>query len=146
MHTVIVGILTTLAMPVLAAQTPAAAQTQPRYAALSAAVASGKAADVTAFYADEASFELRTPGGYDRVRGADSIGGLWQKAMSDGAVGFDVTIAEATTEAGAIVDKGTFVMRRKDGTVFVKGTCTAEWRKVGADWKLVRHIVVVSGQ
>jgi ketosteroid isomerase-like protein len=125
------------------AQSGADKQLSSRYQALSAAVAKGDLAQIAAFYLSEASFELRTPEGQDRVRGAESIAGLWQGPIREGAVSFEVVISDAKQEAGSIAEQGTFVMKTKDGSAFARGSYTAEWRRDGGTWKLARHSLVV---
>jgi ketosteroid isomerase-like protein len=119
---------------------------RPRYAAISAAVAKGDLAAVTAVYAADATFEIRTPQGQDRVKGADAIASQWQNAISGGAVTFDVTITDAKLDGDVIVEQGSFVMKKKDATVFASGTYTSEWNRAGTVWKLARHAIMVTAQ
>lgn len=119
------------------------ADLQARYKLLSTAVQRQDLAAIAGLYAEDASFAIATPTGRDRVRGSESIAGLWQGAIKGGAVAFAPKIVNASVKGATVSESGTFVMAKKDGGAFGKGDYTAEWRQEAGVWKLVRHELTV---
>ena len=113
-----------------------------RYAELSSAVAAKDLAKVASIYSAEATFQVETPGGKDRVSGLESIKEMWQRAIRDGAVSFDAAVTEAAAKEDVLTEKGTFVMKKKDGSAFLKGTYSAGWRREKGIWKVTSHQLV----
>ena len=124
-------------------QAAAADVVAPRYAALTAALQKGDFVAVSEMYHPDASFELKTPGGMDRVRGHESIAAQWQGVARAGAAQFRCTVSAADIKDGTVTEKGTFVFNTKAGALFGKGSYTGTWRKDGNVWKLLRHEVMV---
>jgi ketosteroid isomerase-like protein len=135
------GLGLSVATPIVAQQ--AAAELKPRYTALAVAVEKRDLAAIAAFYVSDATFELKTPTGKDRVRGADAIAGPWQSAIREGVVTFAVTGTDGKIDAGVISETGRFTMTRKDASVFARGTYAATWRKDNGVWKIVTHALVM---
>lgn len=113
-----------------------------RYGVLSAAVAAKDLAKVASLYSAGATFQIETPNSRDRVTGRESIMEMWQGAIQGGAVGFEATVTEATTMADVLTEKGTFVMKKKDGTLFLKGAHSGTWRREAGVWKITSHRLV----
>lgn len=113
-----------------------------RYKEVSAALGAKALARIAAVYVADATFKMKTPTGSDQVRGAESVAGMWQSPIGAGAVSFDVTIATIDVKGDALTESGTFVMKKKDASVFAKGTYSASWRRESKVWKIVSHDLV----
>jgi ketosteroid isomerase-like protein len=138
---VFTAVLAALSLTSLAALGPAD-DVKVRYGALSAAVAAKDATKVASFYAADATFKVETPGGQDQVTGLESILEMWQKAMTDGAMSFDAIVTDAAAKGDVVTEKGTFAMKKKDGSAFLKGTYSGVWRREKGILKLTRHHLV----
>lgn len=130
-----------LSIVVTAAAQPQA-DLQARYKTLSTAVQRQDLAAIASLYVEDASFAVTMPNGHDKVQGVESITGLWHGAIKGGAASFTATMTSTKAAAASVSDAGTFVMKKKDGSVFVQGDYTAEWRKDAGVWKLVRHVLI----
>jgi ketosteroid isomerase-like protein len=113
-----------------------------RYGALSAAVAAKDLAKVGSLYSADATLQVQTPNGADKVTGLESILEMWQKAITDGAIGFDAVVADADLKGDVVTEKGTFAMKKKDGSIFLKGAYTSTWRREKGVLKLTSHRLV----
>lgn len=127
---------------VIFAQPKPAEELKPRYRALAASITARDLAALTSLYVPDASLEMRTPQAHDRVQGEEGIAAQWQSTLRAGVVSFDATITDAQVAGGAISEKGTFLMKRKDKSVYARGNYTATWRKDAGVWKLVKHAFV----
>jgi ketosteroid isomerase-like protein len=124
------------------AQSKPVEELKPRYRALAASITARDLAALTSLYVPDASLEMRTPQAHDRVQGEEGIAAQWQSTLRAGVVSFDATITDAQVAGGAISEKGTFLMKRKDKSVYARGNYTATWRKDAGVWKLVKHAFV----
>jgi ketosteroid isomerase-like protein len=116
-----------------------------RYAVLQAALQKGDFVAVSAMYHADASLELKTPTGLDRVRGHESIAEQWQRVARAGAAQFEFTVVAADLKDGTLLEKGTFLFSTKAGPPFGRGSYVGTWTKEGNVWKLLRHEVTVEG-
>jgi hypothetical protein len=85
---------------------------------------------------------VETPNGGDRVKGLESILEMWQNPISGGAASFDAVITDATEKGDVVTERGTFAMKKKDGSVFLRGSYTASWRREKGVLKLTNHQLV----
>ncbi len=113
-----------------------------RYLVLSAGVAAQDVSKVASLYSGDATFQIETPNSRDRVTGLESIMEMWQGAIRGGAVSFDATVTEAIVKGDVLTEKGTFVMKKKDGALFLKGTHSGTWRREKGVWKVTSHHLV----
>lgn len=97
---------------------------------------------LAAMYVSDGTFAVRSTERNDRVQGQEGIAEQWQSILRTGVVSISVTSTRARREGEAIVEEGSFTMRRKDKSLFAQGRYTARWRRDVGVWKLEHHALV----
>lgn len=110
-----------------------------RYSVLSAAVAAKDMTKLASVYTADATLEVVTPESRDRVKGLESVIEMWAGAIRSGALTFEVSVANASVKESTLTEKGTFALKKKDGSLFLKGEYASTWRLEKATWKLTSH-------
>ena len=103
--------------------------------------ARGDSALIASAYTPDA---IAFPANSEAVKGKPAIQKMWQSVLDSGINGFELTTSEVEPAGNTAYEVGTYVLKKKDGTVADRGKYCVVWKRVNGEWLLHRDIWTTS--